>query len=128
MGKFNLSETESEVMEFFWNRKGKFAFGEIYDYFKNEKNKIWKKQTLQTYITHLIKKGVLVSEKKGNMYLYFLKVTKEEHIKNWTKDFLDKTFQGSIKKFLFALGGNEKLDDKTIAELKEFLRENNEIE
>lgn len=121
MGKFNLTETESEVMEFFWNREGKFAFGEIYDYFIDEKNKTWKKQTLQTYITHLIQKEVLASEKKGNMYLYFLKITKDEHIQNWTKNFLDKTFNGSIKNFLLALSGGNALDKKTVDELKEIL-------
>ena len=99
MGKFSLTETENEVMEFFWNNEGKFAFGEIYDYFTKEKNKTWKKQTVQTFITYLIQKGVLANEKKGNMYLYFLKITKDEYMQKWTKKFLDKTFDDSIKKF-----------------------------
>ena len=121
MGKFSLTETENEVMEFFWNNEGKFAFGEIYDYFTKEKNKTWKKQTVQTFITHLIQKGALANEKKGNMYLYFLKITKDEYMQKWTKNFLDETFDGSIKKFLSTLSGGNGLDEKTVTELREFL-------
>ena len=108
MGKFSLTETENEVMEFFWNNEGKFAFGEIYDYFTKEKNKTWKKQTVQTFITHLIQKGALANEK-------------DEYMQKWTENFLDETFDGSIKKFLSTLSGGNGLDEKTVTELREFL-------
>lgn len=120
MGKFNLTDTEKEVMEFFWNRDDKFTFGEIYDYFIKEKNKTWKKQTVQTFLVHLVKKGVLTNEKKGNTYLYFLKITKEKYIQKWTKNFLDTTFDGSLKKFLCALSGGDSLEPQIADELKEY--------
>jgi len=123
MSKFNLTEAENDVMDFFWTNEGKFAFGEIYDYIINEKKKTWKKQTLQTYITHLIQKDILANEKKGNMYLYFLKTPKGKYMQKWTKEFLDNTFDGSVKNFLSALSGGNSLDEKTINELKEFLND-----
>lgn len=121
MGKFDLSEVEMEIMDFFWSKDDKLTFGEIYNYFTENKNKLWKKQTTQTYLTRLIKKGVLTTEKKGNTNLYFPKITKEEYIQNWTKGFLNNVFDGSVKKFLSALSGNSSLDEATIKELKEFL-------
>lgn len=128
MGKFNLSKTENEVMHFFWNRNDKFTFGEVYDYFIDEKGKTWKKQTLQTYLSRLVKKGVLANEKKGNTYLYFAKVDEKEYIQNWTKNFLNNTFNGSVKSFLSALSGDCNLDEKTINELKEFLMDSDNLQ
>lgn len=120
MSKFNLSETENEVMEFFWNRNDVFTFYEIYQYFTEEKNKDWKKQTLYTYLTRLLKKGILTYKKKGNTYLYYAKINKKKYIKNWTNEFLDNTFNGSVKRFLCALSGDDCLDPKIINELKEY--------
>lgn len=127
MGKFNLTATEKEIMEFFWNQSDKSTFGEIYNYFVDEKHKTWKKQTLQTHLLHLVTKNVLINQKKGNTYLYYPKISKNEYIETYTKEFLDNIFGGSIKKLLFAIRGKNKLDDKSIEELKEFLEDNEEI-
>lgn len=40
--KFGLSETEYELMEFFWESGRKLSFREILDYFNEIKKKDWK--------------------------------------------------------------------------------------
>ncbi len=124
MSIFNLSETETEIMEFFWDRNDVFTFYEVYQYFIEEKNKEWKKQTLYTYFSRLINKGVLTYKKKGTTYLYYSKIDKKKYIKQCTNKFLDDTFGGSLKNFLCALSGDDCLDPEAINELKEYFIKN----
>lgn len=118
---YGLSETEFLIMEMIWNYAKPLRFNEIMDYFSN---KGWKKQTLHTYLTRLVEKGVLSSSKSGNINIYQPSCTKEEYIQRWTRGFIDKSFDGSLRKFMLALTGNRnKLSPKELEELRDFLKE-----
>lgn len=46
----------------------------------NEKwNLSWKPQTVSTYLTRMVKKGLLFSYRSGRTFLYHPSITKEEH-------------------------------------------------
>ena len=42
--KYGLSETEYELMDFFWNAEEKQSFKQILEYFNDQKEKNWKKK------------------------------------------------------------------------------------
>lgn len=61
----HLSKTEYEIMEYFWGMGDKYTFGELMKYFNENLDKNWKKQTLNTFLSRLIEKGLLKKEKEG---------------------------------------------------------------
>ena len=67
----HLSKTEYRIMEYFWSTGGKYTFGELMKYFNEEEDKNWKKQTLNTFISRLIEKGLLKKEKEDSDYSFW---------------------------------------------------------
>lgn len=70
--KFGLSETEYELMEFFWESDRKLSFREILDYFNEIKKKDWKKQTLSSFLTILQKEGHIKTDISGKSIFIIL--------------------------------------------------------
>lgn len=60
----HLSKTEYEIMEYFWEMGDKYTFGELMKYFNENLDKNWKKQTLNTFLSRLIEKGLLKKKKE----------------------------------------------------------------
>ena len=65
----NIGEGELEIMKVIWASGGELSSGEIT---KAVENKGWKRTTVSTFLSRLVEKGVLESEKRGNNY--FLKL------------------------------------------------------
>ena len=58
-----LSQTEHEIMEFFWDAQKEYDFKELMQHFNEEGGKEWKKQTLNTFLSRLLDKGLLERKK-----------------------------------------------------------------
>ncbi|MBE5981010.1 MAG: BlaI/MecI/CopY family transcriptional regulator [Paenibacillaceae bacterium] len=114
--KFNLSKTELEIMNLLWNKKQWLSGAEFWEYFNN-RGKSSKRQTINTYLTRMVDKGILVKNDKLYMYAY----TKEEFDRFKAKEILDTMYEGSFKKFVTALSGNDKITSEEAIELKEYL-------
>ena len=123
MGKFNLSDTEMEIMKLLWASEKKLSFREILDYFNEKQGKNWQRQTLRTQLVRLSDKGFISCEKFNGLLLYTHRVTEKENVQFWAKGVLNELFEGSVKNFMLALSGGSKLDEKTIDELREFIDE-----
>lgn len=123
MGKFNLSDTEAEIMKLIWESDKKLTFREIFDYFTIEKGKNWQRQSLRIQLIRIIEKGVLASEKEGEYIVYWPLVSEKENTKSWTRNMLDKLYEGSIKNLILSLSGGSGLNKEDIDELREFLDE-----
>lgn len=122
--KYGLSEAEYQLMELIWEAGHSLSFGEIETYLIEHTDKKWKKQTLHTYLTRLIKKGALKMIGNGRKHLYEPAMLKEEYISYWTHSFLEDSFGGSLGNFVSALTGNAgKLSQKDIEELRRYLDE-----
>lgn len=48
-----MSATEYYILNYLWSRETPGTFSEIMNYFNNEANKEWKKQTVNTFLTRL---------------------------------------------------------------------------
>ncbi len=119
--KFGLSETEYELMEFFWESGRKLSFREILDYFNEIKKKDWKKQTLSSFLTILQKEGHIKTDISGKKYLYYPSRTKQMHIKVWMKQLCKESFDNSLLKFVQAFTGGERISHETAQELRDYL-------
>ena len=86
-----LSSSERDIMELFWNEKDGLSFGEIINLVNQDDSNIRKKQTINTYLTRLIAKNLLI-KKNGDTRLktlYFPKYTKEEYNRKMIEKLLE---------------------------------------
>ncbi len=112
-----LSDTEYEIMCHFWETEDEKGFSELMNYFQNEQGKLWKKQTLNTFLTRLIQKNLLRFRKVGNKKFYKVNMTKREYERFCAQEILDETYDGKLTKFLAALTGEArvaKLDEESL--------------
>lgn len=120
MSKYNLSDAEYEIMEYIWDTKEELTFVQIVE-FTVQKGHVWKKQTVQTFLSRMIGKGVLTARKAGIRSYYSPKETKVEWISRWTRGIVREEFDNSLKTFLSAFTGGKKLTEQEAKDLHEFL-------
>ena len=121
MKKFReMSETEQEIMEVLWESAPK-TLTELRDLFANERGKVWKPQTLATFMSRLEEKELIVWEQRGRARYYSPALTKAEYEGAKAKTLLDTLFKGSLQSFVAALYDGDALSEQDIAEMKEWV-------
>lgn len=114
-----LSETEMEVMQIIWDYGQAITSGELINIFAVKKGKEWKGQTMATFLSRLVEKGVLVSEKKqGRTNIYFPRISLEEYRSKEANSLLEALYDGSVKNFLATLYGGKELTKDEVKELR----------
>lgn len=113
---FNLSETEKNILELLWKKQCWMSGAEFWEYF-NANGKPSKRQTINTYLSRMVDKGILI--KHGTKYMYVHSRTEWEEKK--AHEILSTLFDGSLKKFVVALTGNKKISQKDAEELRAYL-------
>lgn len=121
---YGLSELEYALMQYFWKNNHSLSFAEVLDYCNNELHYNWAKTTLHTYLTRLIKKGVLHFERKGYRHSYYPELTEQELAHKYATNFVDSSFGGSLSNLLISLTYNAELSDSDIEELKKIIDNN----
>ncbi len=117
-----LSETELEIMNTIWKLNRVVTTPELISIFEKE-GKIWRPQTMATFLTRMAKKGVLMVIRQGHSNLYTAKVSCDEYKKYQTQGILKKLYKGSLKNFLSALYFEEDINDNELKEIKDWFNE-----
>lgn len=118
-----LSETEMKVMQIIWGFGCPITSAELLRYFAQRRGKVWKAQTVSTFLTRLVEKGVLLCERKGRVNTYAPRISPEEYRRMEAQSVLDRMYKGSVKNFLAALYDGKKLKKDELAELKKWFSE-----
>lgn len=118
----SISEAEMKVMNKVWEMQRTVSVQEMVDIL-NEEGEEWAYQTVATFLKRLEAKGVLSATKKARKLSYFPLLSKEQYEKQVARGFVERKFSGSLKSFLAAFSGNQKLDENDIKELKDWLNE-----
>lgn len=121
---YGLSEMEYQLMKYFWNHHHPVPFAEILDYCNSQLHYDWAQPTLHTYLTRLIKKGILSSDRKGYKRSYYPALTEQELAHRYATEFVDSSFNGSISNLLVSLTYNTRLSESDIDELKKIIDQN----
>ena len=93
-----LSLTEHEIMEFFWDAQKEYDFKELMQHFNEEVGKEWKKQTLNTFLSRLLDKGLLQRRMEGRKAYYRYRLTGSSTSRRKRKRFwrMDMTVKSPI--------------------------------
>ena len=118
---FGLTSTEVEIMEMFWTKEGPFSFREIMEYMSTERKKVWKKQTLNTYLFKLQKMDLIHAEETEHYQRYSVLCTKDEFIQRWTRKLVEESYGNSIANFVAAFTGGKKLSPEDAEKIKELI-------
>lgn len=121
---YGLSEIEYNLMKYFWANSTPIPFADVLEYCNNVLKYDWAKTTLHTYLTRLIKKGILHSDRKGYKKSYYPEITEKELAHRYASSFVENNFGGSVPELFLSLTYNTKLSEEDITELKQILEEN----
>lgn len=113
-----ISEAEWEVMKIIWENNP-LTSNEVIESLENKMD--WKPKTIKTLISRLVKKEVLGFNVDGRIYHYYPLVSKEECIREESKSFLDRVYNGTVKNMVLNFIESGTLSDKDLKDLKDIL-------
>ena len=118
-----LSDTEREMMEVIWQLDKKVTSSELLKIFNEKKGKKWSAQTMSTFLTRIVDKGVLTSNKEGRINFYESVISKEEYTQYEAENILNNLYKGSLKNFLSALYYKKDMSTDDIQEINNWFSE-----
>lgn len=118
---WELTSTEMEIMEIFWNFDKGISFKDLLGYLNENLNKQWKRQTLTTYLSGLQKLKLITFAGQRKNYIYYATCTKDEYIHRQTRELVELSYDNSLSKFLSAFTGGGKITKKEADSLRKWL-------
>lgn len=114
----NISDSEWKVMKVLWKKSPRLA-SEIIE--ELEPITGWNPKTIHTLIRRLVTKKAIETKKDKSFYLYYAVVSESECVKEETKSFLEKCFNGSVNTLIVNFIKDGKISQEEIDELQEIL-------
>lgn len=114
--KYNISETEKEVLEKLWEYPEGIKQSTLLSIFL-ESGKEWKRQTLNTHLSRLEDKGLV---KRENRIVYAIYGAIEYH-NLVMKETIDEMYDGKISNFVVAFMAEKKITEADAKELLNLL-------
>lgn len=115
-----ISEAEWQVMKVLWD-KSPLTATQVIEYLKPESQ--WNPKTIHTLIARLVKKEALGVNKDSNLFQYYPLVSRDDCMREETKSFLHKVYDGSLHLLLANFVKDESLSPKEIEYLRNLLDE-----
>ena len=116
-----ISDSEKQIMDYIWNTDRPVTTSEIMQNLPKEK--VWKQNTVVTFLTRLMKKGILKANRIGRTNYYEPCVTEQGYLKFETKQFINDVHKGSVLGFITALCDNGDLTKEDIESIMKRLKE-----
>ncbi len=117
--QISISESEWVVMKVIWNDPPKT----LQDILSSLKHTNWTSSTIQTYLTRLVKKGVLETQRQGKGYLYYPRISENDCQLAESRNFLGRIYDGSLTQMVKGFVKSGGLSENELAELKKFILE-----
>ncbi|MCU6747964.1 MULTISPECIES: BlaI/MecI/CopY family transcriptional regulator [Lachnospiraceae] len=115
-----ISEAEFKVMKIVW-KYAPVSTVEITEYLRPSTH--WSYNTVQTLLKRLLQKGALSYEKRSRVFVYTPLVAETDYIRQESRSFLDKYYDGSFSSMVSAFVHNGELSPEDLAELQNLLTE-----
>jgi BlaI family penicillinase repressor len=115
-----IADSEWRIMKMIW-KKSPQTSGGIIDQLRDTTR--WNPKTVKTLLNRLVKKGALAFNKEGRIYLYYPLVDEKKCVREESRSFLNRVYDGALQPMLAAFLEEEKLSKNEIQELKRILEE-----
>ncbi len=110
----SISESEWQVMKVVWSGPPK-TLPEILSALQFTG---WSKTTIQTYLSRLVKKGALTTQRQGKGYLYYPTLSQSQCQIEQSRSFLHRVYDGSLSKMVLGFVESGSLSPEELEELK----------
>jgi BlaI family transcriptional regulator, penicillinase repressor len=120
MPQVSISDAEWQVMNVVWDSQPLTA-QEVVAHLAGQAD--WAPPTVKTMLHRLVKKNVLTYEPQGNRYVYRSRARRGDCVRQASRSFLDRVFDGQSASLLAHFLRSSKLSAKEIAELRQILDE-----
>jgi BlaI family penicillinase repressor len=118
MQTVTISDAEWQVMNVIWDAQP--ATGqEVVARLEGQAD--WAPATIKTMLHRLVRKKVLAYEEQGNRYVYRSNVRRSDCIKQASRSFLERVFEGEPGSLVAHFLRNSKLSSDDIAKLRQIL-------
>ncbi len=116
-----MSDAEKSIMEYIWSAGEPVTTAELLRNLPEEKG--WKQNTVITFLSRLIEKGIIKATKTGKANHYEPCVTEREYMDFETRQFIEDVHKGSVYGFITALCDNGALTKEDIEKLMQHIGE-----
>lgn len=116
LGKYNLSDTELEIMEYLWQRGKPITTRELEDHFNTVYGKNWKRTTLNTHLSRLMLKDA-VKRTKNVIEAYPREIFEQRQ----SQELLENMYGGKLSNLFVALAGGKKITREDEEEINEII-------
>ncbi len=120
MAELSISDAEWQVMNVIWNGQP-LTSQEVVDALTVETD--WAPATVKTMLHRLVKKDVLTFETQGNRYVYRANIRRNQCVRQASKSFLRRVFEGEPAPLLAHFLKSSRLTPQEIADLRRILDE-----
>lgn len=117
--KITLSEGEWKLMNLLWVDFPKSIMQMVAD-MKEETG--WEKHTIIVMLKRLEEKGAVSYVTEGRTKMYSPAVKQREVVRDETRRFLEKVYQGSLSRMLTAMVKQERFSEEELEELRAILQ------
>ena len=116
----HISEAETKVMEVLWTRSPRSASAVIAALAADTG---WNHRTVRTLLSRLVRKGAVTATPQGRAYLYRPALSRESFVKEESRSFLDRVFDGNPLAAVVHLVEAESLSPEELKRLRAILEE-----
>ena len=120
MSQVSISDAEWQVMNVVWSGQPLTA-QEVIAALEGQAD--WAPATVKTMLHRLVKKNVLAYEPQGNRYVYRARARRSDCVRQASRSFLDRVFEGESGSLVAHFLRSSKLSPDEIAELRQILNE-----
>ena len=99
-----VSDSELVLMQLIWEKGGTALFAEVIDAVQQKKLE-WKYNTVLTFLSRLVEKGFLSTNKIGRRNEYKAIISEKEYHAAQTRMFVDKVYDGNVVELVSTLIG-----------------------
>ena len=122
---WRISDSEWLVLRCLW-KKSPLEIKEIQGMLQEETG--WTGNMVRSLVVRLLDKGAIGAETQDRYFRYYPIAAEEECIRQETRSFVDRVFEGSVSKLFAAFAGSGKLSEKDRREIEAMLKKMDEEE
>lgn len=119
-----LSAAEYEIMECVWEMGRPVFSADILQMLGAQRG--WKAPTVLTFLSRLVEKGLLKTEKHGKTRCYTAAMTREAYKNKETREFLARLYNGSVQNMVVCMANGDGISEEELSGLRAWLEEREE--
>ncbi len=116
-----LSGAEYEIMDCVWDLQRAVTSADILRELGAARG--WKQPTVLTFLSRLVEKGLLATEKNGKVRSYTAAVSREAYKSAETRVFLARLYDGSVRNLVACMADGNGISDEDLRGLRAWLKE-----